>query len=83
MAMVSSAPPVTILESILAWSTDRPQWQRDALRRIVQRGKLDDSDIVELATLCLAEHGLAQSGSLVALPLEQKHLPPIRERPAR
>jgi len=75
MATVTAAPPVTILESILAWSTDRPLWQRDALRRIVQKGKLDDSDIAELAALCLAEHGLVQPGGLVASPLEQKHLP--------
>ena len=75
MVIVSAAAPLTILESILAWSADRPEWQRDALRRIVQQGKLGDRDIAELATLCLAEHGLVQPGGLAALPLEQKHLP--------
>ncbi len=75
MATVPAAPPPTILESILAWSMDRPEWQRDALRRIVQKGKLEDSDIIELATLCLTEHGLAHPGGPIAIPLEPKHLP--------
>jgi hypothetical protein len=37
--------PKTVLETILDWSNDRPGWQRDALRRIVQKGHLDDNDI--------------------------------------
>ncbi|MGB8733939.1 MAG: hypothetical protein WCC99_22000 [Candidatus Sulfotelmatobacter sp.] len=75
MATVTTAPPPTILESILLWSLDRPQWQRDALRRIVAKGQLGETDIVELATLCLAEHGLAKPGGPALEPLEQKHLP--------
>ena len=27
---------------LLAWSASRPAWRRDALRRLVQNGKLDD-----------------------------------------
>lgn len=38
---------------LLEWSASRPAWQRDALRRLVQNGKLDDKDIDELVTLCL------------------------------
>lgn len=38
---------------LLAWSSSRPAWQRDALRRLVRNGKLDDQDIDELVTLCL------------------------------
>jgi hypothetical protein len=38
---------------LLAWSASRPAWQRDALRRLVQNGKLVDQDIEELVTLCL------------------------------
>jgi hypothetical protein len=49
MASAAPAPP-TILESILLWSANRPDWQRDALRRIVQKRKLDETDITELAT---------------------------------
>lgn len=39
--------------NLLAWSAGRPAWQRDALRRLVQNGKLDDQDIDELVELCL------------------------------
>jgi len=38
---------------LLSWSASRPAWQRDALRRLVQNGKLDDQDIDELVELCL------------------------------
>ena len=69
-----SASQPTVLEAILQWSVDRPNWQRDALRRIVEKGKLDNTDIAELAALCIAEHGLSKS-AVTALPLERKHLP--------
>ena len=69
-----SASQPTVLEAILQWSVDRPNWQRDALRRIVEKGKLDDMDIAELAVLCIAEHGLSKSAD-TAIPLERKHLP--------
>jgi hypothetical protein len=48
-----------ILDEILAWSTERPAWQRDALRRLFTVGTLTPSDLDELATLCKAGHGLA------------------------
>jgi len=46
------APAKTVLETVLEWSGDRAGWQRDALRRIVQKGRLDDNDIAELVGLC-------------------------------
>ena len=50
-AQPNAAQPKTVLESILEWSQDRPGWQRDALRRIIQKGRLDDTDIAELVAL--------------------------------
>lgn len=38
---------------LLLWSSDRPTWQRDALRRIAQKGVLSSGDIDELLGLCL------------------------------
>lgn len=38
---------------LLAWAKARPMWQRDALRRLVQNGRLEDQDIDELVALCL------------------------------
>ncbi len=52
-----------ILDEILAWSTERPAWQRDALRRLFTVGTLTLSDLDELTTLCKAGHGLAAPGS--------------------
>jgi hypothetical protein len=73
MTTLSASQP-TVLESILQWSVDRPNWQRDALRRIVEKGRLDDTDIAELSVLCIAERGLSKSAA-TAIPLERKHLP--------
>ena len=40
------------LRDILAWSADRPVWQRDALRQLVMHGELTDDSIDELTALC-------------------------------
>lgn len=48
----AAPPPKTTLEIILEWSSERPAWQRDALRRIVQSQNLTETDIAELAALC-------------------------------
>lgn len=64
----------TVLETILDWSTDRPLWQRDALRRIIANGRLKDTDIGELVDLCKQGKG-APAGALNAVPLERVHLP--------
>ncbi len=51
--MNKQTPPQTnVLESILDWSKGRPNWQQDALRRIVVKGQLDDNDHKELSILC-------------------------------
>ena len=51
---------VTVLEDILEWSQDRPMWQRDALRRLVQNGELSDHDFRELTEICKGTHGLTE-----------------------
>lgn len=38
---------------LLAWAANRPVWQRDALRRLVQNGSLENDDIDALVALCL------------------------------
>lgn len=62
------------LEIILEWSQNRPEWQRDALRRIVAGGALQETDIQELVALCKKEHG-DSTIQLVAKPLTQSDLP--------
>lgn len=68
------AQNTSILEIILKWSADRPLWQRDALRRIVSKGKLGDADIQELVDFCKA----GKAGTTIVpepSPLVATHLP--------
>ena len=67
----------SVLVDILMWSTGLPAWQRDALRRIITKDKLDVSDKSELEHLCRQiETARATDGNvLVAIPLAPEHLP--------
>lgn len=65
-------PQKTVLESILDWSQTRPTWQRDALRRIIVKGQLDENDHKELVILCKE----CKSGKDVKpILLDKSHLP--------
>lgn len=63
----------TVLHEILAWSADRPIWQRDALRRLVMNGELTTDDIDALAAICKGEHGLMEKAA--TQPLSKEHVP--------
>lgn len=64
---------VNVIREILDWSSERPAWQRDALRRLVSQGAVNEDDIQELATFCKASHGLAEPAT--PEPLATGHLP--------
>lgn len=49
---------MSVLPQIIEWSQERPLWQQDALRRLVEQPKLDTSDYDELVALCKADAGL-------------------------
>ena len=59
-------------DEILAWAEHRPEWQRDALRRLVQAPELTEDDYGELLQLCLAPHGLKEA-VVQAVPLAAEH----------
>lgn len=64
----------TVFECILEWSLSRPIWQRDTLRRIIAKGRLDDHEIAELTEICKQ----ARAGNITGIqpiPLEKNHLP--------
>lgn len=67
---------MTVLQEILDWSTDRPAWQRDALRRLVMKGELSADDLASLATICKAAHGLAEQQAVN--PLTSQDIPDTR-----
>jgi len=47
-------------ESLIQWSEQRLSWQQDALRRVLA-GRLNESDVSDLAAMAKAEYGLATS----------------------
>ncbi|MDP1557704.1 MAG: AAA family ATPase [Nitrosomonas sp.] len=65
------------LHEILNWSAGRPDWQRDALRRILEKGNLVDSDLLELERICRAKHQVdfSNSSAIQCVHLSQSHLP--------
>lgn len=72
--MTSSGGEDTVLKRILSWSESRPEWQRDALRRIVLDGYPDAGAMDEVLSLCKKEHG-EETVTAVAAPLTADHLP--------
>jgi energy-coupling factor transporter ATP-binding protein EcfA2 len=76
-SQIKNSKPTSVLHDIFAWSIGRPAWQCDALRRIITKDKLDDSDRTELEHLCRQTEGaFATNGNaLVATPLAEEHLP--------
>ena len=65
-------PKVNVLGELLLWSNERPLWQRDALRRMVTTGGLDEQDLREIANICKSEHGLGERTK--AIPLDSTHI---------
>ena len=69
--------PASALHEILKWSANRPVWQRDALRRIIAQGAVNNADVKELDRICRAQHGAdaSKEPALVVVPL-----PPCQNR---
>ncbi|MEQ9325508.1 MAG: ATP-binding protein, partial [Polyangiaceae bacterium] len=63
-----------VFDELFSWSERRPDWQRDALRRIVQGRSLNEGDIEQLVEICKRGHGLSIV-ELSANPLERAHIP--------
>jgi len=54
---------MTALESIIAWAeSDLPQWQSDAVRRLLTQDALTDDDRQDLLSMLKALHGLLPDG---------------------
>lgn len=71
--MQQSNSAFSILDIILNWSTSRPAWQQDALRRLVQSGTPTTNDLIEVHILLQKEHGLIGT-DIFAVPLAAEHL---------
>lgn len=64
---------MSVLKEVLKWSADRPAWQRDALRRLVETGEIVADDIPLLAEICKSSYGLVEPNP--GNPLTAHHLP--------
>jgi ABC-type transport system involved in cytochrome c biogenesis ATPase subunit len=62
--------------SLLVWSENRPDWQRDALRRIATTGQLSDADRQAIHLRLRHAHGIAVESDVACTPLGMDHLPP-------
>lgn len=76
-----------IYPELLKWSTTRPAWQRDALRRLILSPNITTKDLQEIESLCKISHGITSESSadLKLQPLEQEHIPCLfpRDIPVR
>jgi AAA domain-containing protein len=76
---------MSVVKEILTWSKSCPDWQRDALRRLVQNGTLSANDLTELNVICQSAHdSLPDSTSpLAGQSFSEEHLPqdPIENQP--
>ncbi|EMI55098.1 AAA family ATPase [Rhodopirellula sallentina] len=66
---------MTVHDDILAWSLDQPHWQRDALRRIIEKGVFENTDIDELTAACREAHGLSEEAAPELNFLAAEHIP--------
>jgi energy-coupling factor transporter ATP-binding protein EcfA2 len=51
----------TARAAIVAWSADCPTWQKDALRRLCSKNRLDETDLTALLAICKGDTSTAQS----------------------
>jgi ABC-type dipeptide/oligopeptide/nickel transport system ATPase subunit len=75
--ITKSATQESALQEILSWSAGRPNWQRDALRRIVENTNLTQGDVSELERICRAQHHIdtGDAPAIQCVFLTQAHLP--------
>lgn len=67
---------MALLDDILTWATtDLKEWQRDALRRLIQKQELVPQDIEDLYAMLKSAHGLSDPKNRRPVSLAREHLP--------
>lgn len=67
---------ISVYDEILKWSIYRPNWQRDALRRLIVNAQMEEKDIESLVLFCKAAHGITETQGIekVPIPLNETHV---------
>src|SRR5260370_13305224 len=65
--------PTFTFDDLLVWSERLPDWQRDALRRVLA-GSLTEADIADLAAMARAARGLTTPGRPSPDPATRGHV---------
>lgn len=66
---------MTLFQKILAWSTEIPPWQSDAIRRLLLRGELLEEDYQDLLALAKREGGIGDEKGRVPQVLDASDIP--------
>lgn len=59
---------------LIEWSKKLPEWQRDALRRVLVKGDLTSGDIADLVELAKAPHDSGNGLTAKAVPASEDHI---------
>lgn len=70
--------PFTYVD-LIAWSESLPDWQRDALRRVLGQDQISEHDLIELVSLAKAPFANGASTKLVSIPASTEHVQPPSE----
>lgn len=66
---------MTLLQEVLAWSTSLPEWQSDAVARLLTNQTLTTEDQDDLFALLKAAHGIPDPKDRKPKPLTADHIP--------
>ena len=66
---------MTILQEILKWTQGLPQWQSDAVARLLAKQKLTADDGEDLFALLKVEHGIPDTKNRKPRPLTADQIP--------
>jgi energy-coupling factor transporter ATP-binding protein EcfA2 len=66
---------MSVLQEVLSWSKTLPNWQSDAVRRLLAQGDLTNQDIDGLYALLKVAHGIPDPEGRQAQPLADSDIP--------
>jgi energy-coupling factor transporter ATP-binding protein EcfA2 len=68
---------VSILQEIFEWSKELPDWQSDAIARILAKHNLDDDDVKDFYAMLKSSHGIVDPDGRIPQPLMSEKIPAL------